>query len=103
MTAYRKDFDETKYLSFLIKGDELLEKYNEILEKVKDNLKKEFESEPVYNEKYLKVKIISYNGKPAQVSTERKYQKEIFNIFADQYFRPILFLEEVNIIIHKCL
>ena len=63
MTAYRKDFDETKYLSFLIKGDELLEKYNEISEKLKDNLKKEFESEPVYYEKYLKGKIISYNGK----------------------------------------
>ena len=30
MSAYRKDFDETKYMSFLIKLDELLEKYNEI-------------------------------------------------------------------------
>ena len=30
MHAYRKDFDETKSLSFLIKDDELLEKYNEI-------------------------------------------------------------------------
>ena len=30
MTAYRKDFDETKYMSFLIKDDELLEKYNDI-------------------------------------------------------------------------
>ena len=33
MTAYRKDFDETKYLYFLIKDDELLEKYFEIWEK----------------------------------------------------------------------
>ena len=33
MSAYRKDFDETKYISFLIKDDELLEKYNEIWEK----------------------------------------------------------------------
>ena len=30
MNAYRKDFDETKYISFLIKHDALLEKYNEI-------------------------------------------------------------------------
>ena len=29
-TAYRNDFDETKYLSFLIKDDALLEKYNEL-------------------------------------------------------------------------
>ena len=28
MSAYRRDFDETKYISFLIKDDELLEKYN---------------------------------------------------------------------------
>ena len=26
MSAYRKEFDETKYMSFLIKDDELLEK-----------------------------------------------------------------------------
>ena len=30
MSAYRRDFDETKYMSFLIKHDELLEIYNEI-------------------------------------------------------------------------
>ena len=30
MSAYRRDFDETKYISFLMKDDELLEKYNEI-------------------------------------------------------------------------
>ena len=38
MTAYRKDFDGTKYMmSFLIKDHELLEKYNQIWEKVKKN------------------------------------------------------------------
>ena len=50
-------------MSFLIKDDELLEKYNEIWEKVKNRIRKEFDSEPVYNEKYLKAKIKSYNGK----------------------------------------
>ena len=30
MTAYSKDFDENKYMSFLIKDNKLLEKYNEI-------------------------------------------------------------------------
>ena len=34
MSAYRRDFDETKYISFLMKDDELLKKYNEIREKV---------------------------------------------------------------------
>ena len=32
MSACRGDFDETKDMSFLIKDDELLEKYNDILE-----------------------------------------------------------------------
>ena len=50
-------------MSFLIKDDELLEKYNEIREKVKNSIKKEFDSKPVYNEKYLKAKIKPYNGK----------------------------------------
>ena len=30
MNTYRKDFHETKHISFLIKDYELLEKYNEI-------------------------------------------------------------------------
>ena len=41
MTAYRKDFNKTKYVSFLIKDDELLEKYNEIWEKINNSLKKD--------------------------------------------------------------
>ena len=51
MSAYRRNFDETKYMSFLIKDDELLEKYNEFCEKVKNSIKEEFDSEPVYSEK----------------------------------------------------
>ena len=39
MSAYRKDFDEAKYISSLIQDDELLKKYNKIWEKVKNNLK----------------------------------------------------------------
>ena len=30
MSAYRQDFDETKYMSFLIKDDKFLEKYKKI-------------------------------------------------------------------------
>ena len=64
MSAYRRDFgfNETKYV-FLIKDDELLEKYNEIWEKVSNSIKKGFDSEPIYNEKYPKNKIKSYEGK----------------------------------------
>ena len=62
MSAYRKDFDKTNYISFLIKDNELLKKYNESWEKVKNSLKKEFDRESVNNEKYPKAKLKSYNG-----------------------------------------
>ena len=44
---------------YISKDNGLLEKYNEIWEKVKNSIKKEFDSEPVYNKKYLKAKIKS--------------------------------------------
>ena len=40
MSMYRRDFDETNCMSFLIKEDELLEKYNKIWETVKNRIKK---------------------------------------------------------------
>ena len=50
MSAHKRDFDETKYVSFLIKDHELLEKFNELWEKVRNSFKKEFDSKPVCNE-----------------------------------------------------
>ena len=63
MRAYRRDFDKTNYLPFLIKSKEFLEKYNEIWERVRNTIKKDLiVSETVYNEKY-KTKTKSYEGK----------------------------------------
>ena len=76
MSAYRKDFDETKYVSSLIKDDKLLEKYNKIQKKVKIVIEKEFDSEPVYNEKYLKAKTNSYNRKINTNFDNNKIPKE---------------------------
>ena len=33
MSPYRRNFDETEYMSFFLKNEELLEKYNQIWEK----------------------------------------------------------------------
>ena len=44
---------------FLTDDDDLLEKYNTIWDKVSADIKKEFDSEPVYNKKFLKTKIKS--------------------------------------------
>ena len=55
MTAYRKDSDETKYASYLVKDDELLEKNNEIWEKVKITSKKKKKKKKI--EQSLQCKI----------------------------------------------
>ena len=113
MSAYRKYFDETKYMSFLIKDDELLKKYNEIWEKVKNIIKKEFDSEPVYNEKYLKAKIKSYNRKINKNFHNSKIPKEgskfvcLSVILIDSVFRtgknyyPQVFLKECKYVVKE--
>ena len=95
MNAYRRDSDEIEYMSFLIKDDGLLEKYNEIWEKVKNSIKKEFDSKPIYNEKYLKAKIKSYNGKFSTNFHNNKIPRQ------GPQFWLILCLEQGKIIIHK--
>lgn len=61
--GYTKRFDETKYIFFLIKDDKLKEKYNNIWNKVSNSIRKWFDSETVYHEKYLKTKTKPYEGK----------------------------------------
>ena len=50
ISRYRKSFDETKYMSFLIKDDKLLEKNYKIWNQASSSVKKVFDSNPVYNE-----------------------------------------------------
>ena len=58
--AYVKIYDgQTKWMYFLIEDDDLLEKYNTIWDEVSADIKKEFDSKPVYNKIYLKTKIKS--------------------------------------------
>ena len=63
-------------MSFLTKDEKLLEKYNEIWKKVSNIIKKEFYSKPVYNEKYLKTKIKSYDGNISANFHNNKIPKE---------------------------
>ena len=53
-----------------MKGNEVLEKYNEIWKKIINSIKKESDRESVYNEKYLKIKV--------------KPQKKVLNLFVYQ-------------------
>ena len=49
-------------MSFVIKDNDVLDKYNEILGKIKETLSIKFHSVPVYHEKYIKVKVREFNG-----------------------------------------
>ena len=62
-STYVKNYDgQTKWMYFLIEDDDLLEKYNTIWDKVSTDIKKEFDSEPVYNKEFSKTKIKSHGG-----------------------------------------
>ena len=52
-----------KNMSFLIKDDEVREKYDEIWDVIKNKLSIEFHSEPVYNKKYLKAEVREFDCK----------------------------------------
>ena len=49
-------------MSFVIKDDDVLDKYNEIWDKIKETLNIKFHSMPVYDEKYIKAKVREFNG-----------------------------------------
>ena len=49
-------------MSFVIKDDDVLDKYNEIWDKIKETLSIKFHSMPVYDEKYIKAKVREFNG-----------------------------------------
>ena len=51
-----------KNMSFLIKDNEVWNKYDKIWEVIKDKLGINFHSEPVYEYKYLKAKVREFDG-----------------------------------------
>ena len=46
-----------KNMSFVIKDDDVLDKYKEIWDKIKETLSIKFHSMPVFDEKYIKAKV----------------------------------------------
>ena len=63
MNGYIKYFENGgKNMSFLIKNDEVWEKYEDIWDVIKNKLGIKFHSEPIYEKKYLKAKIREFDG-----------------------------------------
>ena len=60
MTGYLNIFEDgTRKMSFLTDNNEFLERYTKIWEKISNLIKKQFDSDPVYNNKYINTKIRS--------------------------------------------
>ena len=63
MSGYINFFKKSgKNMSFFVKDDNVLDKYNEIWDKIKKKLEIKFHSMSVYDEKYLKTKVREYDG-----------------------------------------
>ena len=63
MSGYIKYFENGgKNMSFLIKDDEVWEKYEQIWDVIKNKLGIKFHSEPIYEQKYLKAKVREFDG-----------------------------------------
>ena len=107
MTGYIKYFENgSKNMSFVIKDDDVLHKYSEIWDKIKETLSIKFHSIPVYDEQYIKAKVREFNGvsntnfSSDEVPKENKHYTCIACITIDSVMRvenknyPQVYLEE---------
>ena len=107
MNGYFKYFDDNMTMSFLANDKEFLKKYAKLRGTIKDLIGKKFDSEPIYNDNYIKTKIKSYNDDIRtnfrDESNNRKVQKEdcsykclslISVIQMDKKYFPQTLLEE---------
>ena len=62
MSGYIKYFENGGKNMFFVIKDDVLDKYNEIWDKIKGKLNIKFHSMPVYDGKYLKAKVREFNG-----------------------------------------
>ena len=64
LSGYIKYFEKGgKNMSFMVKDDNVLDKYNKIWSKIKEKLNIKFHSMPVYDETYIKAKVREFDGK----------------------------------------
>ena len=63
ITGYVKKFENDTKMSLSINDKQLSKNYNKILEKIENLMSIEFETKPVYDDKYIKSKIKIYMKK----------------------------------------
>ena len=64
MSGYIKYFENGgKIMSFMVRDDNVLDKYNKIWHKIKEKLNIKFHSMPVYDKTYIKAKVREFDSK----------------------------------------
>ena len=99
MTGYIKYFENGgKSMSFIINDDDVLDKYNEIWDKIKETLSIKFHSMPVYDEKYIKAKVREFNGviKTNFLSDEVPKENEHYTCIACITIDSVMRMEKKN-------
>ena len=77
MNGYIKYFDDDgKNMSFKIVNELVYLEHNEIWNKIKKILNIRFHSQTIYDEKYIKTKVKTFNGVVNTVFQTMKFQKK---------------------------
>ena len=77
MSGYIKYVENgRKNMSFMIKDVNILDKYNEIWDKIKEKISIKFHSKPIYDETYIKAKVRELEGKIKTKYLGDEIQKE---------------------------
>ena len=77
MSGYIKYFDDGgKNMSFKIENESVFLKNNEIWSKIKKKLNIRFHSQPIYDDKYIKIKVKAFSGVINKLFTDNKFPKE---------------------------
>ena len=83
MTGYARKFNENVTIFFIVIDKQLLKKYTEIWETIKELVKINFENNPVYgdDDKYIKTKIKIFAGSINTSFHNKKMPKSTLQIF----------------------
>ena len=86
MSGYIKYFDDGgKNTSFKIEDESVYLEYNEIWNKIKRALNKRFHSQPIYDDKYIKTKVKTFNGVIHSCQTIKFRKKGIIAFLLQEY------------------
>ena len=81
-------------MSFKIKDESVYLKYNEIWNKIKGLLNVKFYSQPIYDDKYIKTKVKTFNNMINKLFSGDKIPKKEIIMFILQQFVLILSRQE---------